>query len=130
MYTIAMKMITLLLLFSALSFAIVPQETQKCKDLYAKANAYWIKLEPILRTKIASRVGWDLIHTYLDAASTAIGECEPGSKLDFRYIRELKQGMKRADKLRDTFWVQTYDQMVAKARREGKCTNIYRSYGK
>jgi len=120
----------MLLLFSSLSFAVVAQETQRCKELYTKANAYWLKLNPILKTKIASRVGWDLIHTYLNAASTTIGECETGSKLNFRYIRELKQGMKRADKLRHTFWVQTYDQMVAKARREGKCTNIYRSYGR
>jgi len=125
-----MKFITVLLLLYAYSFAVVPEETQKCKDLYTKASHYWIKLEPILKTKVASRVGWDLIHTYLDAASITIGTCESSGGLDFRHIRELKQGMKRADQLRNTFWVQTYDQMVAKARREGKCTNIYRSYGK
>ena len=125
-----MKMITLLLLFYSLSFAIIPVETQECRDLYAKANGYWIQLDPLFKTKISSRYSWDLLHTYLDAASETIGKCEPSNTLNFRNIRELKHGMKRADKLRNIFWVQTYDEMVAKARREGKCTNIYNSYGK
>ena|GEM_PF-7094268 len=124
-----MKMITLMLLFYSLSFAIVPQETQECKDLYAKVNGYWTQLEPLFKTKISSKYSWDLGHTYLDAASEAIGKCETSGTLNFRSIRELKQGMKRADKLRNIFWVQTYDAMVAKARREGRCTNIYNSYG-
>ena len=113
-----------------MNYAIVPQETKECKELYFKANSYWIKLDPLFKTKIASRYSWDLVHTYLDAASETIGTCETPGTLNFRNIRELKQGMKRADKLRNTFWTQTYDAMVAKARREGKCTNIYRSYGK
>jgi len=124
-----MKIITLLLLFYSLSFAIVPQETQECKDLYTKANVYWMELDPLFKTKISSRYSWDLLHNYLDAASETIGKCATSNTLNFRNIRELQQGMKRADKLRNTFWVQTYDAMVAKARREGRCTNIYNSYG-
>ena len=125
-----MKMITVLLLFCSLSFAIVPQETQECKDLYTKANSYWTQLDSLFKTKVASQYSWDLVHTYLDAASETIGKCDTNGGLNFRSVRELKQGMKRADKLRNTFWVQTYDAMVAKARREGRCTKIYNSYGR
>jgi len=125
-----MKIITGLLLFFSLSLAIVPEQTQECKVLYEKANDYWIKLNPLFKTKVASRYSWDLLHTYLNAASETIATCEAAGTLNFRHIRELKQGMKRADKLRNIFWTQTYDAMVTKARREGKCTNIYQSYGK
>jgi len=107
-------------------FAIVPQETPECKALYKEANAQWLKLQPLLKLKVASQVGWDLIHSYLDAASLTISECESTQGLNFRYIRELKQGMRQADKLRTTFKVQTYQAMVAQAKREGKCTLIYR----
>lgn len=124
-----MKMITLLLLFYSLSFAIIPEETQECRTLYTKANNYWIELSPLLKTKIASKYSWDLLHTYIDTASETIGRCEVSGTLNFRNIRELKQGMKRADNLRNIFWTQTYNAMVAKARREGRCTNIYNSYG-
>ena len=124
-----MKIITLLLLFYSLSFAIIAQETQECIDLYTKANTYWVELDPLFKTKIASKYSWDLVHTYLNIASETIGKCAATNSLNFRNIRELQQGMKRADKLRNMFWVQTYDAMVAKARREGKCTNIYNSYG-
>lgn len=125
-----MKIITLLLLFISLGFAVVAEETQECKDLYTKANGHWIKLDPLLKTKIASKYGWNLLHTYLNAASETIATCETSNTLNFRNIRELKQGMKRADKLRNTFRTQTYQAMVDQARREGKCTKIYRSYGK
>jgi len=124
-----MKMITVLLLFCSFSLAIVPQESEECKTLYSQANEHWIKLTPLLKTKIASRYAWDLLHTYLDAASETLAHCEVAGTLNFRHIRELKQGMQRADKLRNAFWTQTYDAMVAKARREGRCTNIYNSYG-
>jgi len=122
-----MKKIFLLQIFLIVTLAA---KTSVCELLYTKANEQWIKLQPILKTKIASKVGWDLIHRYLDAASLVISECEPGMKLDFRYLRELKLGMKQADKQRDAFKVQTYKQMVNQAKREGKCTLIYRSYGK
>jgi len=121
-----MKTLLLLVFFQYVLLAIVPQETPKCKTLYNKANTQWTKLQPLLRTKVASKVAWDLIHSYLDAASLTLSECEPTQALDFRYIRELKQGMKQADKLRDTFKTQTYQAMVAQAKREGKCTLIYR----
>jgi len=105
-------------------------DTSECEELYAKASDQWSKLQPILKTKVASKVGWDLIHSYIDAASLTIGECEPDMKLNFRYLRELKLTMKQADKKRSQFKVQTYQQMVNQARREGRCTIVYRSYGK
>ncbi len=119
---------TFLLLASSLM--ILSADTLECEALYAKANEQWIKLQPVLKSKIASKVGWDLIHSYIDAATLTISECEPDMKLDFRYLRELKRGIKQADKQRDAFKVQTYKQMVNQAKREGKCTIIYRSYGK
>ena len=121
-----MKTILLLLSLQYMLFAIVPQETPQCKALYTEANTQWLKLQPLLKMKVASKVGWDLIHSYLDAASLTLSECESQQGLDFRYIRELKQGMRQADKLRNTFKVQTYEAMVAQAKREGKCTLIYR----
>ncbi|MDF1880638.1 hypothetical protein JHD50_04855 [Sulfurimonas sp. MAG313] len=124
-----MKFITLLLLLYSFSQAIVTQETQECKTLYTKANSYWLELTPLLKTKIASQYSWGLIDTYLNLASQTIGKCETSGTLNFRSLRELKQGMQRADKLRNSFWVQTYNEMVAKARQEGRCTNIYNSYG-
>ena len=124
-----MKSLFLLLLLVSFSNAIVPEETQECTDLYNNANAHWQKLSPLLKTKIASKYAWDLLHEYLDAASETIATCEETQALNFRYIRELKQGMKRADSLRNVFWTQTYNAMVEKARREGRCTNIYNSYG-
>lgn len=110
--------------------ALLSADTSECQALYAKADEQWSKLQPVLKTNIASQVGWDLIHSYLDSASLTLSECEPEMKLDFRYLRELKVGMKRADEKRTQFKVQTYRQMVDQARREGKCTLIYRSYGK
>ena len=121
-----MKIILLLAYFNYILFAVVPQETPKCKALYSKASTQWTQLQPLLKMKIASQVTWDLIHTYLDAASLTLAQCESSRHLDFRYIRELKQGMKQADNLRNTFKVQTYQAMVAQAKREGKCTLIYR----
>lgn len=127
MYTFIMKKIFLSLVFllSGLS-ANMPE----CEALYARADEQWTKLQPILKINMASQVGWDLIHSYMDAASLTLSECEPDMKLDFRYLRELKRRMAQADKKRSQFKVQTYRQMVDKARREGKCTIIYRSYGK
>jgi len=125
-----MKLIILSVLFPYLLLAIVPQKTPECKALYEKANTQWVQLQPIFATKIASKVAWDLLHAYLDSASLTLAQCEPGGNLDFRYIRELKLGMQRANKERNNYRVWTYESMVAKARREGKCTNIYRSYGK
>jgi hypothetical protein len=122
-----MKKIFLLLIFP---LSILTADTSECEALYTKADEQWSKLQPILKTNIASQVGWDLIHSYIDAASLTLSECEPEMKLDFRYIRELKRGMAQADKKRSQFKVQTYRQMVDQARREGKCTIIYRSYGK
>lgn len=123
-----MKAVLLFLLFPLLAFALVPEETPECKVLYDKANIRWIELQPLIKTKIASKIAWELIGAYLDAASLTLSKCETDRALNFKFIRELKQGMKRADKLRNTFKVQTYEAMVAKARREGKCTIIYRSY--
>jgi hypothetical protein len=117
-------------LFPYLLLAIVPEKTPECKALYEEANQKWIELAPLFKVKVASKVTWDLIHTYLDAASLTLSKCEPKGNLDFCYVRELKQGMKRANKERYNYQVWTYESMVAKARREGKCTNIYRSYGK
>ncbi len=117
-------------LFSALLLSSLSADNSECDALYAKADEYWSKLQPVLKTNIASQTGWDLIHNYIDAASLTLSECEPGMKLDFRYLRELKMGMAQADKKRSQFKVQTYRQMVDQARREGKCTLIYRSYGK
>ena len=122
-----MKKIFLFLVFF---LSTLSANTSPCEVLYAKADEQWDKLQPILKTNIASQVGWDLIHTYLDAASLTLSECEPDMKLDFRYLRELKLGMAQANKKRSQFKVQTYRQMVDQARREGKCTIIYRSYGK
>jgi len=121
-----MKFIILIVLFQYLLFAVVPQESVECKAYYQKASEEWTKLQPLLKMKVASKTAWDLIHTYLDSASLTLAECEVSQKLDFRYLRELKQGMRQVDKLRDTFKVQTYNQMVAQAKREGKCTLIYR----
>jgi len=125
-----MKLILLSVLFPFLLLAIVPEKTAECKALYEKANQKWVELEPLFKMKIASKVAWDLIHSYLDAASLTLSKCEATGNLDFRYVRELKIGMKRADKERYNYQVWTYESMVAKARREGRCTNIYRSYGK
>jgi hypothetical protein len=122
-----MKKIFLLLVFL---LTILSADTSECEALYAKADEQWNKLQPILKTNVASQVGWDLIHSYIDAASLTLSECEPEMKLDFRYLRKLKRGMAQADKKRSQFKVQTYRQMVEQARREGKCTLIYRSYGK
>ena len=116
--------------FSAFFLSALSADTVECKALYAKANDEWNRLQPILKTNIASQVGWDLIHSYINAASLTLSECEPGMKLDFRYLRELKLGMAQADKKRSQFKVQTYQQMVDQAKREGRCTLIYRSYGK
>ena len=124
-----MKLLLLAILFPYLLLAIVPEKTPKCKALYEKANKEWIELEPLFKLKIASRVAWDSIHRYLDSASRTLSKCEPNGNLDFRFIRELKLGMQRANKERNNYQVWTYDSMVAKARREGRCTNIYRSYG-
>jgi hypothetical protein len=122
-----MKKIFLFLVFL---LPVLSANTSECETLYAKADAQWSKLQPILKTNIASQIGWDLINDYIDTASLTLSECEPDMKLDFRYLRELKQGMLQADKKRSQFKVQTYRQMVDQARREGKCTIIYRSYGK
>lgn len=110
--------------------SILSADTPECKALYADAAEQYSKLQPVLKMNIASQAGWDLIHSYLDAASLTLSECEPDMKLDFRYLRELKLGMAQADKKRSLFKVQTYRQMVDQARREGRCTIIYRSYGK
>ena len=117
-------------LFTVRLFAIVPEQTQECQDLYDKAKVNLIELEPVLKMKFASKVAWDLIHTYIDSATLAISKCEPGGNLDFRKIRELRLAMQKADKQREKYRVQTYNAMVAQARREGRCTNIYQSYGK
>lgn len=117
-------------LLQTLILSILSADTSECETLYTKADEHWSKLQPILKTNIASQTGWDLIHAYIDAASLTLSECEPDMKLDFRYLRELKLGMAQADKKRSQFKVQTYRQMVDQARREGKCTIIYRSYGK
>jgi len=117
-------------LFLTFLLSILSANTSECEALYLKADEQWKKLQPILKTNVASQVGWDLIHRYIDAASLTLSECEPDMKLDFRYLRELKLGIAQADKKRSQFKVQTYRQMVDQARREGKCTIIYRSYGK
>lgn len=113
-------------------FVLILSANDRCQELYSNANKEWTKLQPILKTEIASRVGWDLINSYIDLASLTISECEPEMKLDFRYIRELKQGMQTADKQREAFKTQTYEQMlnkaINKAKSEGKCTLIYRQY--
>ncbi len=127
MYTNGMKLIILLSLYVLYLFS---DDVNKCQELYEKANADWTKLQPVLKTNIPSKVGWDLIHTYLDSATLTLAVCEPEMKLDFRYIRELKQGMQQADKKRSAFKTQSYNQMRAQAKREGKCTLIYRQYGK
>ncbi len=121
-----MKKIFLLPVFL---MTILSADSSECEALYAKANEQWVKLQPVLKNKIASKVGWNLIHSYIDAATLTISECEPNMGLDFRYLRELKRGMKQADKQRDAFKTQTYRQMVNQAKREGKCTIVYRSYG-
>jgi len=125
-----MKLIFLSVLLPYLLLAIVPEKTPECTAMYEKANQQWTELEPLLKMKTASKVAWDLIHSYLNAASVTLSKCEPNGNLDFRYIRELKLGIQRADKERYNYQVWTYEAMVEKARREGKCTNIYRSYGK
>lgn len=122
-----MKSIILLNLYV---LSLLSADANRCQELYEKANADWTKLKPVLKTNIPSKVGWDLIHTYLDSATLTLAECEPEMKLDFRYLRELKQGMQQADKQRSVFKTQTYRQMRAQAKREGKCTLIYRQYGK
>ena len=122
-----MKHIFLLSLYSLFLFS---SDQDNCQALYNKANEDWIKLKPVLKVDIASQVGWNLIHTFLDSATLTLSECEPEMKLDFRYIRELKQNMKQADKKRSSFKVQTYRQMVQQAKREGKCTIVYRQYGR
>lgn len=127
MYTNVMKSIILLNLYL---LPLLSADLNRCQELYNKANADWTKLKPVLKTNIPSKIGWDLIHTYLDSATLTLAECEPEMKLDFRYIRELKQGMQQADKKRSAFKTQTYKQMRAQAKREGKCTLIYRQYGK
>ncbi len=125
-----MKLILLSVLFPYFLLAVVPEKTPECMALYETANKQWVELQAIFKTKIASKVAWDKVHSYLDVATTTLAKCEPGGNLDFRYIRELKLGMQRADKERNNYRVWTYDAMVAKAKREGKCTIIYRSYGK
>jgi hypothetical protein len=127
MYTNDMKLIILLTVYVLSLFSA---DIDRCQELYQKANTDWIKLQPVLKVNIPSKTGWDLIHAYLDSATLTIAECEPDMKLDFRYIRELKQGMQQADKKRSAFKTQTYRQMRAQAKREGKCTLIYRQYGK
>ena len=121
-----MKIILLFICLPYLLFAVVPQESPECKALYVKAKEKWTQVQPLLKMKIASKVAWDLIHEYLNASSNTLAQCESNRHLDFRHIRELKQGMQQADKLRNTFKVQTYKAMVAQAKREGKCTLIYR----
>ena len=125
-----MKFLLIICLFTFSLFAKVPEHTQECQDLYDDAKVKLTELEPVLKVKIASKVAWDLIHTYIDSATLAISKCEPGGNLDFRKIRELRVAMIRADKQRAAFRVQTFNAMVAQARREGRCTNIYQSYGK
>ena len=127
MYTNGMKLIILL---SVYVLSLFSADASKCQELYEKANTDWTKLKPILKTNIPSKVGWNLIHTYLDSATLTLAECEPEMKLDFRYIRELKQGMQQADKKRSAFKTQSYNQMRSQAKREGKCTLIYRQYGR
>ena len=127
MYTFSMKLIILLSIYV---LCLYSDNTVRCQELYDKANADWSKLQPVLKTNIPSKVGWDLIHTYLDSATLTLAECEPGMKLDFRYIRELKQGMQQADKKRSSFKVQAYREMRDQAKREGKCTLIYKQYGR
>jgi hypothetical protein len=117
-------------LFLTFLLSNLSANTSECEALYLHADEQWKRLQPILKTNVASQVGWDLIHKYIDAASLTLSECEPDMKLDFRYLRELKLGIAQADKKRSQFKVQTYRQMVNQARREGKCTIIYRSYGK
>ena len=117
-------------LFQVFLLPLLSAETSECEALYTKADALWSKLQPILKTNVASQIGWDMIHSYIDSASLTLSKCEPDMKLDFRYLRELKLGMAQADKKRAQFKIQTYRQMVDQARREGRCTIIYRSYGK
>lgn len=117
-------------LFPVFLSSLLSADTLDCKALYANAARHWSKLQPILKTDVPSQTGWDLIHSYIEAASLTLSECEPEMKLDFRYLRELKLGMAQADKKRTHFKVQTYRQMVDQAKREGRCTIIYRSYGK
>jgi len=125
-----MRVFFLIYIFTLSLFAVVPEQTQECQNLYDNAKIKLTELQPILKMKVPSKVAWDLIHTYIDLATLAISKCEPGGNLDFRKIRELRLAMQRADKQRAIFRTQTYNAMVAQAKRDGKCSVYYNSYGK
>jgi len=125
-----MKLFVLVFIFTFSLFAVVSEKTQECQNLYDVAKIKLTELEPALKIKIASKVTWDLIYSYIDSATLTISKCEPGGNLEFRKIRELRLAMQRADKQREIYRTQTFNAMVAQARREGRCTNVYQSYGK
>jgi len=102
----------------------------QCQEFYALSQKEHTKVNALIKNNIPSNKAYEVINHYLDLASSTIAECSLTKETHgFRITRELSAEMKRISSLRESFRVQSFNELkeaaMIQAKQEVQCTNVY-----